>query len=115
MTQKLFNVTVMYNVVVAAKDFDDAYFQAEEYDDAIYNLVDPAVTVNAEITSVEELGDWCGAIPINGNGLTCNEILRLQDESNKEKLIEYLTNEQKNEILLKITFEEIVNLLNKND
>ena len=60
--------------------------------------------------------EWDGAIPYGyADGMTCNEILGLQDESKKEKVIEGLTDDQKKEILSKMTLEEIVTLLNKND
>lgn len=124
MTQKLFRIKITYNVMVTAEEdecsaWDNAYLQTK--DELSYIVTgdnEPDIEVCEELTSLEQLdAEWDEAIPFgfNKGGLTCNEIIELQNESNKEKVIENLTDEQKKEILSKMTLQEICDLLNKND
>lgn len=114
MTYKLFDVHVHYNAIVVADDWDDAYFNAKEMLDSIIGTEEPEIEVQEEIKKLPS--DWIGVVPYGGDGtMTCDQILFMTDEERKEKVIENLTDEQKKEILSKMTLQEICDLLNKND
>lgn len=122
MTKKLFRVKITYDTMIAVEVdklcpvYHSAYRMANEELSVIVTGDDePEIDVREEITSIDQLGpEWDGAIPYGcADGMTCNQILGLQDESKKEEVIENLTDEQKKEILSKMTLQEICDLLNK--
>lgn len=123
MTKKLFRFKITYDTMIAVEVDNilsasySAYRMANEELSVIVTDDEPQIIVHEEITSVDQLGpEWDGAIPYGcADGMTCNEILGLQDESKKGEVIENLTDEQKKEILSKMTLQEICDLLNKND
>lgn len=121
MTKKLFRVKITYDTMIVVEEDKlcpavySAYRMANEELSVIVTGDDePEIDVREEITSVDQLGpEWDGAIPYGcADGMTCNEIL---GQLKKEEVIEKLTDDQKKEILSKMTLEEIVTLLNKND
>jgi len=115
---KLYEVAIVYNVLIAADDCDGAVNIAKKYKKAIVNSCEPSdFEICDYITKVSQLGiDWEDAIPYgNSKGMTCKQILAENDENEKKKYIESLTDEQKVQLLSTLTLSDIANLLNKKD
>ena len=116
---KLYEVEIIYNVIIAADDCDDALYIASTTKNTIVNDSEPTDFEICDcITKVSELcDDWGDVVPYgNSNGgQTCKEILAENDENEKKKYIESLTDEQKVQLLSTLTLSDIANLLNKKD
>lgn len=115
---KLYEVAIVYNVMIDADDCIDAINIAKKYEKTIVNECEPTdFDIRDYITEVSQLGiDWDDAIPYgNNNGLTCKQILAENDVNEKKKYIESLTDEQKIQLLSTLTLSDIANLLNKKD
>ena len=115
---KLYEVEIVYNVLIAADDCEDAINIAREEEKVIVGNIDTTdFEICDYITKVSQLGIyWEDAIPYGySNGLTCKEILAENAENEKKKYIESLTDEQKVQLLSTLTLSDIANLLNKKD
>lgn len=118
MTTKLYEVAIVYNVVIAADDCDDAINIARTTKNYIVIECEPTdFEICDDITKQSQLSiDWEDEVPYgNSNGRTCKEILAENDENEKKKYIESLTDEQKVQLLSTLTLSDIANLLNKKD
>ena len=115
---KLYAVAIIYDVMIAADNVNDALIIARMQEKTIVNECDPTdLEVCDYITKESQLGiDWEDVAPYgNSNGLTCKQIIAEKDENNKKKYIKSLTDEQKVQLLSTLTFSDIANLLNKKD
>lgn len=115
---KLYEVAIVYNVMIAADNVDDALIIARMKEKTIVNECElTEIEVVASITKQSQLDiGWEDVIPYgNHNGLTCNQILAENDANEKKKYIESLTDEQKVQLLSTLTLSDIANLLNKKD
>ena len=118
MTTNLYEVAIVYNVMIAADDCDDAINIAKKYEKTIVNSCEPTdFEICDYITKMSQLGiDWEDVVPYGySNGRTCKQILAENDENEKKKYIESLTDEQKVQLLSTLTLSDIANLLNKKD
>lgn len=115
----LYKVKIIYEVMVAAEDYDDAYFVASENVKSITNNeVCHDIEVVETIESIGELSeDWIGVIPYGDNPdeLNCYQILELESENKKKEMIESLSDEQKYQLLSTLTITDIVNLIHKKE
>ena len=108
---KLYEVEIVYNVMIAADNADEVIPFAKKYENAIVRNTEPTYFEICDyITKESELRvEWGDAIPYGySNGLTCKQILAENDENEKKKYIESLTDEQKIQLLSTL-------LLNKKD
>lgn len=115
---KLYEVAIVYNVMIAADYYEDAITIAKSLEKTIVNGCEPTdFEFCGYITKASQLGiDWEDVIPYGySNGLTCKEILAENDVNEKKKYIESLTDEQKVQLLSTLTLSDIANLLNKKD
>ena len=115
---KLYEVAIVYNVMIAADDCSDAINIVKKYEKTIVNGCEPTdFEICGCITKESQLSiDWEDEIPYGySNGLTCKEILAENDVNEKKKYIESLTDEQKVQLLSTLTLSDIANLLNKKD
>ena len=116
---KLYAVSIIYDVMIAADDCDDAINIAKTTKNNIVNECEPTdFEICDYITKQSQLDiDWEDVVPYgNSNGgQTCKQILAENDENEKKKYIEYLTDEQKVQLLSTLTLSDIANLLNKKD
>ena len=116
---KLYEVEIIYNVMIAADDCDDAINIARTTKNNIVNECEPTdFEICDYITKQSQLDiDWEDVVPYgNSNGgQTCKQILAENDENEKKKYIESLTDEQKVQLLSTLTLSDIANLLNKKD
>lgn len=115
---KLYEVAIVYNVMIAADDCNDAINIAKKKERSIVDYCNPIeFEVCGCITKVSQLGiDWEDEVPYgNSNGRTCKQILAENDANEKKKYIESLTDEQKVQLLSTLTLSDIANLLNKKD
>ena len=116
---KLYEVAIVYNVMIAADDCDDAINIARTTKNNIVNECEPTdFEICGCLTKQSQLDiDWEDVVPYgNSNGgQTCKQILAENDENEKKKYIEYLTDEQKVQLLSTHTLSDIANLLNKKD
>ena len=116
---KLYVVSIIYDVMIAADDCDDALNIAKKNEKTIVNECEAIDFEIADyITKGSQLSiDWEDAIPYgdNNGGQTCKQILAENDENEKKKYIESLTDEQKVQLLSTLTLSDIAKLLNKKD
>jgi Mg/Co/Ni transporter MgtE len=118
MTTKLYEVAITYNVMIAADDCNDAINIAKKYEKTIVNSCEPTdFEICDYITKMSQLViGWEDVVPYGySNGRTCKQILAENDENEKKKYIESLTDEQKVQLLSTLTLSDIANLLNKKD
>ena len=103
----LYEVAIVYTVMIAADDCNDVINIAKKYEKAIlYNTKPTDFEICGCITKVSELcDDWGDVVPYgNSNGgQTCKEIFAENDENEKKKYIESLTDEQKVQLLSTLT------------
>lgn len=115
----LYEVAIVYNVMIAADDCDDAINIARTTKNYIFIECEPTdFEICGYITKQSQLGiGWEGGVPYgnNKNRMTCSQILAENDENEKKKYIESLTDEQKVQLLSTLTLSDIANLLNKKD
>ena len=116
---KLYEVAIVYNVMIAADNMDDAINFTKKLKKTIVNEYEATeFEVVDRITKQSQLGiGWEGGVPYgnNKNLMTCKQILAENDENEKKKYIESLTDEQKVQLLSTLTLSDIANLLNKKD
>lgn len=118
MTNKLYEVAIIYNAMIAANDCIDAFNIVRTKEKTIVNECElTEIEVVASITKQSQLGiGWEDVIPYgNSMGMTCKQILAENDENEKKEYIESLTDEQKVQLLSTLTLSDIANLLNKKD
>ena len=118
MTTNLYEVAIVYNVMIAADDCDDAINIARTTKNYIFIECEPTdFEICGYITKQSQLGiGWEDVVPYGySNGRTCKQILAENDANEKKKYIESLTDEQKVQLLSTLTLSDIANLLNKKD
>lgn len=119
MTTNLYEVTIVYNVMIAADNVDDAINFTKKLEKTIVNECEAIeFEVVGSITKQSQLDiDWEDGVPYgnNKNLMTCKQILAENDENEKKEYIESLTDEQKVQLLSTLTLSDIANLLNKKD
>ena len=114
----IYEVAIIYTVMIAAENMNDAINIARTKEKTIVNECEPTeFEMVGIIKKQSQLGaDWGGFIPYgNSIGLTCNQILAENDENEKKEYIKSLTDEQKVHLISTLTLSDIANLLDKKD